>query len=1057
MAPVVNPETGKMPRSPEYYFRRLVRDNSWVDFNQPLRERLFSINRTDKTYELDVAMWYGTLLTAKGNLKKFLIRMFSVIYYGGLMFRSKDGTWKLWLETGTPLASTLSHGGRILIQLPTAKVKGASKFWDWMLSGARVDSGGIATHGVAKESKPYEYIYGDRFKYLKETHGKKTAVKHIGHHKRLNIALGGTGHINPWTRNRIADNGEHGHLYMYYRKPTSTTCGAIMLSLESEAYGKTGQTGHKHSMSASSEEFTATGGAKWVLKEEDAQNGFMALPDSDLRDRYDGMIIDLTGNGTARDIKFVRDSAQSLSIDTLAMAPCPPVALSFQKTLIPEIATWKFSTKGKKSRASVGIKTIDSLVAEYHTLLETGFPDTQMRYLRAMQAECRTWMKGPGVRHKNRKPGVQRLIGLINNEMKTYQKRRAIHFKKHPLSGAKALQVDSSKVYRKNFARFLMDGEEFFREFESVAEYLVEEIEKEKKALGLKKYVPPQTYFRMAFWLYEKNSPFISPSINSLINAGVDVDIILYYPTEKEQYFAKEGERVANKNIASAQLLVKANEIAHKKNKAGDKRIGNIRVYLEKYEGWIGASNHQKIAIFSIKGQRTAFIGGFNLATYYYDNVDHNLLDSKNDRGWHDTAIRIKGPATREIEKEWLRRWRRAVELDKKAQENKSLRKYVKTGDENISFAELIHNTTVQDKFTASNEKQNRFGKVDIQIAITRTGKTTRINQIKQELTECIGRATKFIYLENVGLTDPDLIRAVYNRMKQKPDLKVIVVTNANHKQRCDIDGLPMNTQNSSSSSFLTRRAWLQLALRSRKKPDMWIEYESSKSSEGKKKVTDWVNVFDSAPIGSAITSLEANISNRWLSNDKVTMKSPNSQEKLYFQAITDFNAGIYFYTPIIFRKWEYGQLVYNTMMIHSKLAIIDDVLVIGSSNWTYRSMNYDGEMVAICKSKKLAQQTLKRLLSHYDYRKRDDIDGFEKSALENINALLEIKKVKEDINNKSYFAGYDYQQEHFDNLQGTYENKIMIVPIEYPRFPWVRFQRTPPPPRVLDMNHTWL
>ncbi|MEL6536030.1 MAG: phosphatidylserine/phosphatidylglycerophosphate/cardiolipin synthase family protein [Bacteroidota bacterium] len=64
----------------------------------------------------------------------------------------------------------------------------------------------------------------------------------------------------------------------------------------------------------------------------------------------------------------------------------------------------------------------------------------------------------------------------------------------------------------------------------------------------------------------------------------------------------------------------------------------------------------------------------------------------------------------------------------------------------------------------------------------------------------------------------------------------------------------------------------------------------------------------------------------------------------------------------------------------HSKLAIFDNTtLVVGSANWTYRSMEYDGEISAFITDEELVPQISQKLLSHWwqtkDGNGPDDID----------------------------------------------------------------------------------
>lgn len=78
--------------------------------------------------ERDNQIWYQTLTTPTDdelelNRRGILRRIFMLLRVGGLMFRSdrndRNG-WKWWHNSGLPISSALSHGSRILIQLPKA-------------------------------------------------------------------------------------------------------------------------------------------------------------------------------------------------------------------------------------------------------------------------------------------------------------------------------------------------------------------------------------------------------------------------------------------------------------------------------------------------------------------------------------------------------------------------------------------------------------------------------------------------------------------------------------------------------------------------------------------------------------------------------------------------------------------------------------------------------------------------------------------------------------------------------------------------------------------------
>jgi hypothetical protein len=88
----------------------------------------------DEQYKRDVAFWYGAIQhpgdAATGNAIEHL---FAALYYGGLMVRKKNdsGTryWAVWNSLQIPIAASLSHTARVLIQLP--KMADVRRDADW--------------------------------------------------------------------------------------------------------------------------------------------------------------------------------------------------------------------------------------------------------------------------------------------------------------------------------------------------------------------------------------------------------------------------------------------------------------------------------------------------------------------------------------------------------------------------------------------------------------------------------------------------------------------------------------------------------------------------------------------------------------------------------------------------------------------------------------------------------------------------------------------------------------------------------------------------------------
>ncbi len=189
-------------------------------------------NSPNEQFELDVAFWFGTLLQGNANEIEFLKRVFTVLYYGGLLYYGSTG-WATWASSGIPIAAALSHGGRVLIQLPRVRSGNADAFLQWLQGPSNIitnNSRLAATHGIEPFSAPFPINGVNRWHRLNEI---KSGGK--GRHYGVNISLGGTGNINPLSGNVIASDGEHGHLYVYYLPPTDENYGGLLIGLEGSA------------------------------------------------------------------------------------------------------------------------------------------------------------------------------------------------------------------------------------------------------------------------------------------------------------------------------------------------------------------------------------------------------------------------------------------------------------------------------------------------------------------------------------------------------------------------------------------------------------------------------------------------------------------------------------------------------------------------------------------------------------------------------------------------------------------------------------------------------
>jgi hypothetical protein len=372
---------------------------------------ILSLRGEQEQYEMDCAMWYGALTDPVGDANKRLMlkRIFSVLYYGGLMVRTRDG-WSFWNGSGVPVAAALSHGGRVLIQLPRNK---AEQFWSWLWGGldpAR-NHRMAATHGVMFDPQPQKMPSGAD-KWITETKSGQSNC-----HYGVNIAMGGTSYRNPYSGNVISDDGTHGHLYIYYENKPRFPYSALMVAVEDSApvdryhgNGKgrvavnnlkvvvpgahgyaQGQSGKYHTF-GSSGKYSATGGKKW----EDTRWHLTGGPGFKL----DSMFIDLTvadvdAFGTWNSEAYLIDPIligydAAKANDTLVVANIP--SNEQWKALSKDLG--KMTAKiGRSDRQKDGLlSAIDQGVAAYNAA------PTQAK-AGALRDACMAWLANHATEH----------------------------------------------------------------------------------------------------------------------------------------------------------------------------------------------------------------------------------------------------------------------------------------------------------------------------------------------------------------------------------------------------------------------------------------------------------------------------------------------------------------------------------------------------------------------------------------------------------------------------------------------------------------------------------
>lgn len=472
-----------------------------------------------------------------------------------------------------------------------------------------------------------------------------------------------------------------------------------------------------------------------------------------------------------------------------------------------------------------------------------------------------------------------------------------------------------------NDVAFFMDGSNFFPALD--------------QALQAIKAAPssPLTYVRMAFGMAEHDMPLVDPMVQAtgvgdiletrlreIAMAGHAVDLILLAPIQ-----VGAGQGPAADLVSANQDMERfLNGWTSAHGPAG----GRIRVFLEKVDRQIqGASNHQKIVLCSIEGQRTAFIGGFNLLEPYWDSPAH----AHPGHTWHDTGVRLRGPTTDAVEAEWMRRWRK-------------------------SGLEIVTNATPQDTYAPVGGDT-----VKVTVATTNAEGWFLEPDIQRELVRLIGQAKQYVYFENYGFSDPTLVEALSARLRSDGSNPVpaIFVNLAWPSPPSPFPPLE-------PYDFLDYISWSKLALQTCASAD--VPNPANLAGPAVNVPREGALAWRVRENGNAWSRLQGQMSttaNRWVEEDALVWQLPGGpvQQTL----LTDLVA-IHGGTPFYTTARATGASTLEPVYLHSKLALFDDrVAVVGTANFTYRSMVYDGEIALFIENQGVATGIRQTLFTHFN------------------------------------------------------------------------------------------
>lgn len=87
------------------------------------------------------------------------------------------------------------------------------------------------------------------------------------------------------------------------------------------------------------------------------------------------------------------------------------------------------------------------------------------------------------------------------------------------------------------------------------------------------------------------------------------------------------------------------------------------RVLID-FSGALLGSNHQKAVVTHIDGELTSYVSGIDLASHRWDGPAHDRLRLEGGRwGWHDMAVRLRGPAAERVWNIFRERWQETLTL----------------------------------------------------------------------------------------------------------------------------------------------------------------------------------------------------------------------------------------------------------------------------------------------------------------------------------------------------------------------------------------------------------
>jgi phosphatidylserine/phosphatidylglycerophosphate/cardiolipin synthase-like enzyme len=365
-------------------------------------------------------------------------------------------------------------------------------------------------------------------------------------------------------------------------------------------------------------------------------------------------------------------------------------------------------------------------------------------------------------------------------------------------------------------------------------------------------------------------------------------------------------------------------------------------------------SHHQKILVVNRPGENgdrrlIAHIVGTNLHNDYLDNPEHRINypttgSSLRNRPWHDTGVRLEGPEAAQVEGEFIRRW----ELNRLMTAYSSMPRLTPSGISN-HFSQGISSC----------------------FAITSSQQT----QIKTDLIHYLRRARHSIYVEDQYFSNTELIDEIINAYlaaeREGRRLDVCLLTNSPTEFR----GPQSIMEIYRYVNFLKLRVATCESLRLN--DNRIIQRQGS----------NW-RLCPTSRLPNIINPIFRDILRRILPCSELKWDIPNLQviighgQRIPITAIREIRGGIRPAYIVSSDRTNNIRSRRRSIYVHSKTTIIDDEIVfIGSANYSVRSMEYDSESCLEIFDSEFATRLRKKLFAEMTGCSLSELDRHNRSA----------------------------------------------------------------------------